>query len=110
MTQDSLSLLESPTMFGVWKRKSAVPDVILYTKPDCPLCDEAKTYLDELLQTLPFNLTVTDVQSDAKLLELYGHRVPLVVVNGREVVGYPPEKKWVKIAIKAGPRLDMRPM
>jgi hypothetical protein len=32
----------------------------------------------------------------------------LVVVNGREVIGYPPEKKWVKIAIKAGPRLDMR--
>jgi glutaredoxin len=110
LTADSLSLLESPTMFGVWKRKSGVPDVILYTKPDCPLCDEAKAYLDELLQTLPFNLTVKDVQSDAKLMALYGERVPLIVVNGREVVGYPPEKKWVKIAIKAGPRLDMRPM
>jgi glutaredoxin len=95
-------------MFGVWKRKSPIPDVTLYTKPDCPLCDEAKAYLDEVHQTLPFNLTVTDVQTDAKLMERYGTRVPLVVVNGREVVGYPPEKKWVKIAIKAGPRLDMR--
>jgi glutaredoxin len=97
-------------MFGVWKRKSPVPDVILYTKADCPLCDEAKAYLDELQQTLPFSLTLKDVESDPKLTELYGKRVPLVVVNGREVVGYPPEKKWVKIAIKAGPRLDMRPM
>jgi glutaredoxin len=97
-------------MFGVWKRKSSIPDVILYTKPDCPLCDEAKVYLDELRETLPFNLIVKDVQSDPKLVERYGTRVPLIVVNGREVVGYPPEKKWVKIAIKAGPRLDMRPI
>ena len=97
-------------MFGVWKRKSPVPDVILYTKTDCPLCDEAKAYLDELHETFPFTLIVKDVQSEPKLMELYGKRVPLVVVNGREVVGYPPDKKWVKIAIKAGPRLDMRPM
>jgi len=95
-------------MFGLWKRKSPIPDVILYTKADCPLCDEAKALLDELHQTLPFNLILKDVQGDEKLKTLYGERVPLVVVNGREVAGYPPEKKWVKIAIKAGPRLDMR--
>jgi len=95
-------------MFGVWKRKSANPDVTLYTKPECPLCEEAKAYLDELHQSLPFNLIVTDIQSDPKLMERYGTRIPLVIVNGREVIGYPPEKKWVKIAIKAGPRLDMR--
>ena len=95
-------------MFGVWKRKSATPDVTLYTKPDCALCEEAKAYLDELHHTLPFNLIVTDIQSDPKLMERYATRIPLVIVNGREVIGYPPEKKWVKIAIKAGPRLDMR--
>ncbi len=97
-------------MFGVWKRKSSVPEVVLYSKPDCPLCDEAKVLLDELRETLPFELAVKDVHTDPKLMEMYGARVPLIVVNGREVVGYPPEKKWVKIAIKAGPRLDMRPM
>src|SRR5205085_1371817 len=73
-----------------------------------PLCDEAKAYLDELHQSLPFKLIVTDIQSDPKLMERYATRIPLIIVNGREVVGYPPEKKWVKIAIKAGPRLDMR--
>ena len=95
-------------MFGVWKRKSPIPDVILYTKADCPLCDEAKALLNEILETLPFNLTVKDVESDEKAKKYYADRVPVIVVNGREVAGYPPDAKWVKIAIKAGPRLDMR--
>lgn len=95
-------------MFGVWKRKSPVPDVILYTKTDCPLCDEAKALLTEIHETLPFNLIEKDVHSDEKAKKYYADRVPVIVVNGREVVGYPPDAKWVKIAIKAGPRLDMR--
>ena len=95
-------------MFGVWKRKSPVPDVILYTKTDCPLCDEAKALLKEIHETLPFNLIEKDVYSDEKAKKYYADRVPVIVVNGREVVGYPPDAKWVQIAIKAGPRLDMR--
>ncbi len=95
-------------MFGVWKRKSPIPDVILYAKADCPLCDEAKALLNEIHETLPFNLTVKDVESDERAKKYYADRVPVIVVNGREVVGYPPDEKWVKIAIKAGPRLDMR--
>ena len=63
-------------------------EVILYTRRDCPLCDEAKVLLDELRETLPFELAVKDVHTDPKLMEMYGARVPLVVVNGREVVGY----------------------
>jgi glutaredoxin len=97
-------------MFGVWKRKSPVPEVILYTKTDCPLCEEARALLEDLHETLPFELTERNIETDDKLKQRYGDRVPLIVVNGREVVGYPPEKKWVSIAIKAGPRLDMRPM
>jgi len=95
-------------MFGVWKRKSPIPDVLLYTKADCPLCDEAKALLDELHETLPFNLILKDATSDEKSKKYYADRVPVIIVNGREVVGYPPEKKWVSIAIKAGPRADMR--
>jgi len=95
-------------MFGLWKRQSPVPEVILYTKAECPLCDEAKALLNELHETIPFDLVEKDIATDEKGKTYYADRVPVVVVNGREVVGYPPEAKWVKIAIKAGPRLDMR--
>jgi glutaredoxin len=97
-------------MFGVWKRKSATPDVILYTSSDCPLCDKAKALLDELHKEFPFNLVEKDVNSEETARKYYADRVPVILVNGREVVGYPPEDKWVKIALKNAHRLDMRPM
>ena len=95
-------------MFGVWKRQSATPDVVLYTKADCPLCDKAKSLLDELHKEFPFNLVEKDVNSEEKAKKYYADRVPVIIVNGREVVGYPPEDKWVKIALKNAHRLDLR--
>jgi glutaredoxin len=86
-------------MFGVWKRQSPTPDVVLYTKADCPLCDEAKTLLDEIHKEIPFTLIVKDIASDETARKDYANRVPVVVVNGHEVAGYPPDKHWVKSAI-----------
>ena len=97
-------------MFGVWKRKPAMPDVVIYTRPDCPLCDKAKDLLGELQKEFPFNLIETDVDSEEKARKYYSDRIPVILVNNREVVGYPPEDKWVKIALKNAHRLDMRPM
>ena len=96
-------------MFGVWKRKPAIPDVIIYTAPDCPLCDKAKVLLAELHEEFPFNLVETNVHSEEKAKKYYADRIPVILVNGREVAGYPPEDKWVKIALKNAHRLDMRP-
>lgn len=97
-------------MFGVWKRKPAMPDVVLYTRAGCPLCDKAKDLLSELQKEFPFNLIETDVDSEEKARKYYSDRIPVILVNNREVVGYPPEDKWVKIALKNAHRLDMRPM
>src|SRR6058998_407080 len=72
-------------MFGVWKRKSSTPDVVIYTKPDCPLCDKAKALLEELSKEFPLNLIEKDVNSEEKARKYYADRVPVILVNGREV-------------------------
>ena len=97
-------------MFGVWKRKPATPDVVIYTRPDCPLCDKAKDFLESLRPEFPFNLIEKDVDSEEKARKYYSDRIPVILVNDREVAGYPPEEKWVKIALKNAHRLDMRPI
>src|SRR5437867_11633035 len=97
-------------MFGVWKRKTATPDVVIYTKPDCPLCDKAKALLEELSKEFTLNLIEKDVNSEEKARKYYADRVPVIRVNGREGSGYRPEEKWVKIALKNAHRLDMRPI
>ena len=76
-------------MFGVWKRKPATPDVVIYTKPDCPLCDKAKALLNELQKEFPHNLIEKDVNSEEKARKYYADRVPVILVNSREVAGYP---------------------
>ena len=55
-------------------------------------------------------LIETDVDSEEKARKYYSDRIPVILVNNREVVGYPPEDKWVKIALKNAHRLDMRPI
>lgn len=97
-------------MFGVWKRKPVTPDVVIYTRADCPLCDKAKDLLNELHKEFPFNLIEKDVDSEEKSRKYYADRIPVILINNREVAGYPPEDKWVKIALKNAHRLDMRPM
>ncbi len=96
-------------MFGVRTHTPATPDVVLYTRADCPLCDKAKDLLHELHKEVPFNLIERDVDSEEKARASYSDRIPVILVNNHEVTGYPPDEKTVRRAIKNAHRLDMRP-
>jgi len=60
-------------------------EVTLFSKPDCPLCDEVRALLGELAADYPHRLTVRDVTADARLRAELGVRVPLVEVGGRRL-------------------------
>jgi hypothetical protein len=54
----------------------------LYTKPDCCLCGEAAEALRRVRERVPFSLDVVDVSHHPELLERYGERLPVVLVDG----------------------------
>jgi glutaredoxin len=56
--------------------------VEIYSKPDCHLCEEAKTVLLKMQQRYGFALREVNIAADEKLLAEYGTRIPLVFVNG----------------------------
>ena len=60
----------------------------LYTKPDCPLCDEAAEALERVRGRAPFDLEVVDISTDPELRERYGERIPVVLVDGRAAFEY----------------------
>ena len=64
-------------------------EVILYTRIDCSLCDEAATELRALRDTLRFTLTEIDIDADPALLEQYDEIVPAVAVGGRVIAQAP---------------------
>jgi uncharacterized membrane protein len=56
-------------------------NVTLYTRRECKLCDEVKTYLDELQSQFPHRLVEVDIDTDAVLTANFGQAIPVVEVG-----------------------------
>jgi hypothetical protein len=63
-----------------------VTRVVLYGKPGCCLCDEARDAVAAVRAEHPFELDEVDVSIDAELHRRYGERIPVVVVDGEELL------------------------
>jgi len=56
----------------------------LYSRIDCPLCEEMREVVDLVAREVPLSLDVVDVDSDAALVAAYGDEVPVLCVGGRK--------------------------
>lgn len=61
--------------------------VTLVTRVGCHLCDEAQEAVGRLAAEIAFTWEVVDVDASADLQDSYGDRVPVILVDGREL-GY----------------------
>jgi glutaredoxin len=62
----------------------SVPEVVLYTRAGCHLCEDAEAVLRQARAETPFELRLVDVDSDQALADRYGVRVPVVAIDGVE--------------------------
>ena len=62
-----------------------VPAVTLYSRPECHLCDEARTAILAMREGLRFELQEIDIESDDELLSRYLELIPVVAVDGEQV-------------------------
>jgi hypothetical protein len=67
---------------------SALPAVVVYSRHDCCLCDEALAEIEAARASAAFSLRVVDVDEDPALAERYGHEVPVVEIDGRKAFKY----------------------
>jgi glutaredoxin len=67
--------------------------VILYSKPDCHLCDEMKQVLEKARQGIEVTVEEVDISSDRQLLETYGEEIPVLFVDGRKAFKYQVSEK-----------------
>jgi glutaredoxin len=61
-----------------------VRSVVLYARPGCHLCDEAREVILAVRERRPFSFAEIDIESDDNLLREYGIRIPVVTVDGEE--------------------------
>jgi hypothetical protein len=59
-----------------------MPRPTLYVRAGCHLCEEAGVLLDDMLGTDGWD--AIDIETDDDLLVRYGHRIPVLVVDGTE--------------------------
>ncbi len=57
--------------------------IILYSKPGCHLCEDAKAALMSLTGQLEFGLSERDITQDAVAFEKYRYTIPVMLVDGK---------------------------
>jgi glutaredoxin len=58
--------------------------VVVYSRADCCLCEEALAEVERARHQRSFALEVVDVDRDPDLAARFGHEVPVVEVDGRK--------------------------
>ena len=85
------------------------PHVIVYSRPGCHLCDEAKHAIHAAGCDDQFTLEEINIESDRDLLTKYQYDIPVVTIDGAEAFRHRvnPDKFRELIQVKlAGQFLD----
>ena len=62
----------------------SVPRVIIYSRPGCHLCDEAKAAIVHAGCADQFVLEEINIDSDPALLDKYKYDIPVITIDGVE--------------------------
>ena len=78
-------------------------EVVVYSKPDCCLCDELKQQLQRLGTEHRFDLREVNILEDQQAFERYKDQIPVVFINGRKAFKYRlDEKEFLKRLAREG--------
>ncbi|MBA2464910.1 MAG: glutaredoxin family protein [Nocardioides sp.] len=58
--------------------------VVLYSKPGCHLCDEARTVITSVCDQLGERFEEVDISASDDLMARFGEEIPVTVVDGAQ--------------------------
>lgn len=79
---------------------AVIPKITFYTKPHCPLCDEALTILRNLQNQRRFELSEVNILEDPALYEKYKHDIPVAEWEGQEIFRHAVDAKALRKVLK----------
>ena len=65
-----------------------MPELTLYSRSGCHLCEDMHQQLVAYQETLGFRLKALDIDADSALVAKYGELVPVLKLKEREVCHY----------------------
>ena len=60
------------------------PQVVIYTRPNCHLCDEAREAIQSAQCSDEYTLEEVNIETDSQLLESYKYDIPVIMINSVE--------------------------
>ena len=60
------------------------PRVVIYSRPGCHLCEEAKKVIEASGYRGEYTLEEINIESDAELLRRHRYDIPVIMINGVE--------------------------
>lgn len=73
--------------------------VTLYTRRDCPLCDEAALLLRRLAPEFGLEVGEVDIEGDPALLERYWDSIPVIALDGEPLLSAPLRERQVRAVL-----------
>ena len=88
----------------------------LYSGPGCSLCDKAKLLVERVAHDIPLEIDEVDITQDTELYDRYRYAIPVIALDGREVMAGKVTEFWLRKALRGEPlerdslaALDYRP-
>jgi len=73
--------------------------VVMYGKPGCHLCDVAREVVEIVCADVGLDFTEINIWDDPASADLYAARVPVIVVDGREVAQFRVDSQQLRAAL-----------
>ena len=73
--------------------------VVIYSRINCHLCEEAEKNVREVMADTPFDLELIYIDGDQELERHYGEEVPVTLINGAKHDYFRVDKKRFSEAI-----------
>ena len=64
------------------------PNLIIYSRPGCHLCEVMKAVVERVGRTVPIRLDEIDISRDPELESRYGLEIPVLMIDGMKVAKY----------------------
>ena len=71
-------------MTGPTELGETPPRVVLYSRPGCHLCDDARAVIEAVCAELGERYDEIDITGSAELTRSYGEEIPVTFVDGRQ--------------------------
>lgn len=76
--------------------------VVLYSKPDCCLCHQSLEILQRLTGEFDLEIEEVDITRDPALHDRYRYTIPVVVIDGKQVLESKIAEHYLRRALSAG--------